>query len=150
MMNKYSILLVAFLAAGCGTTYRASDMNMGGADQEVNIGYGTTKRGDLTSSVATLDIQDREIDGYTNMYDYLRGRVPGVSVGPDNSITIRGKSSINLSNEPLIMVDGMEIEDLSIINPKDVKTVDVIKDGSSSIYGVRGANGVILITTKGH
>ena len=148
MMNKYSILLVAFLAAGCGTTYRASDM--GGADQEVNIGYGTTKRGDLPSSVATLDIQDREIDGYNNMYDYLRGRVPGVSVGPDNSITIRGKSSINLSNEPLIMVDGVEIEDLSIINPKDVKTVDVIKDGSSSIYGVRGANGVILITTKGH
>jgi len=63
-------------------------------------------------------------------------------------IIIRGIGSINSSNDPLILVDGSEITDLSTINPNDVKSVDVLKDASSSIYGVRGANGVILITTK--
>ena len=63
-------------------------------------------------------------------------------------IIIRGIGSINSSNDPMILVDGSEITDLSTINPNDVKSVDVLKDASSSIYGVRGANGVILITTK--
>ena len=85
---------------------------------------------------------------YTDMYEYLRGRVPGVAVGTDNSITIRGVNSINLSTEPLILLDGVAITDLSTINPMDVQSVDVLKDASSSIYGARGANGVILITTK--
>ena len=67
---------------------------------------------------------------------------------PDKRIIIRGVGSINSSNDPLILVDGSEITDLSTINPNDVKSVNVLKDASSSIYGVRGANGVILITTK--
>ncbi len=85
---------------------------------------------------------------YSNMYDYLRGRVPGVQVTSDNKILIRGVNSINLSTDPLIILDGSEINDLSVINPNDVDSVTVLKDGSASIYGVRGANGVIIITTR--
>ena len=81
------------------------------------------------------------------MYDYLRGRVAGVEVSPNNSIRIRGTNSINSSTEPLIIVDGSEA-DLNSVSPYDVYSVSVLKDASSSIYGVRGANGVILITTK--
>ena len=82
------------------------------------------------------------------MYEYLRGRVAGVMVTPENKILVRGVNSINASTDPLILVDGVETTDLSVINPADVSSVDVIKDGSASIYGMRGANGVILITTR--
>ena len=92
--------------------------------------------------------RDTQTKSYSDMYEYLQGRVPGLQVTPDKRIIIRGIGSINSSTEPLILVDGAEVSDLSTINPHDVKTVDVLKDGSSSIYGVRGANGVILITTK--
>ena len=68
-------------------------------------------------------------------------------VSTDNKILIRGVNSINSSSDPLILVDGVEMSDISSLNPADVKSVDVIKDGSSAIYGMRGANGVILITT---
>ena len=85
---------------------------------------------------------------FTNMYDYLRGKVAGVQVNPDNSIYIRGINSREASRAPLILLDGLEIEDLSTINPQDVYSVDVLKDASTAIYGLKGANGVILITTK--
>ena len=75
--------------------------------------------------------------------------MPGVQIGPGNTITIRGINSINSSTEPLILLDGVEISSLDDVNPYDVYSVDVLKDASSSIYGLRGANGVILITTKG-
>ena len=115
--------------------------------QAVEMGYGTVNKDDLTYSVSSLKPEDKEISSYSNMYDYLRGRVPGVSVGPNNKIQIRGINSINASTEPLIIVDGTE-SDLSAVNPRDVYSVDVLKDGSASIYGVRGACGVIIITTK--
>lgn len=128
----------------CGTTRTvASDL-----DTEINVGYGTVKKSELTYAVDKVNMKDAENGAYTDMYEYLRGRVAGVHVGPDNSITIRGINSINLSNEPLIMVNGTEMNDLSIINPADVKSVEVLKDGSAAIYGARGANGVILITLK--
>ncbi|MBQ6762708.1 MAG: TonB-dependent receptor plug domain-containing protein [Bacteroidales bacterium] len=106
------------------------------------------KRKDITSSVSSLQVDQKEVTTYSNMYDYLRGRVPGVQVTSDNKILIRGVNSINLSTDPLIILDGSEINDLSVINPNDVDSVTVLKDGSASIYGVRGANGVIIITTR--
>ncbi|MBR0052520.1 MAG: TonB-dependent receptor plug domain-containing protein [Bacteroidales bacterium] len=106
------------------------------------------KRKDITSSVSSLQVNEKEVTTYTNMYDYLRGRVSGVQVTSDNRILIRGINSINLSTDPLIILDGAEITDLSVINPNDVESVTVLKDGSASIYGVRGANGVIIITTR--
>ena len=69
-------------------------------------------------------------------------------VKPGGSIQIRGISSVNSSTEPLILVDGVEVRDLSNINPMDVESIDVLKDASASIYGVRGANGVIIVKLK--
>ncbi len=120
-------------------------------ESQVDIGYGSTKKGNLTMAVSQVKVDDKEVGGYSNMYDYLRGRVPGVNVigtGRSAQIQIRGINSINCPTEPLILVDGVEISDLNMINPNDVKSVSVLKDASSSIYGSRGANGVILITMK--
>lgn len=138
-------LSITVLLCSCGAASSTTDASQ---DNQVNIGYGTVDKDDLTYSVSSLKLNDQE-NTYTNMYEYLRGRVPGVVVGNDNSITIRGVNSINSSTEPLILLDGTAIDDLSIVNPQDVYSVDVLKDSSSSIYGLRGANGVILITTKG-
>ena len=116
-------------------------------DTRVNLGYSMQESDDLTYSVASIKTDDNNIHS-SNMYEYLRGKVAGVHIGPDNSISIRGVNSINSSTEPLILLDGMEIRDLLLVNPHDVYSVDVLKDSSASIYGMKGACGVILITTK--
>ena len=115
-------------------------------DTRVNIGYGVADSRDLSYSVGSVKSRENEV--YNDMYEYLRGRVAGVQVGTDKSITIRGINSINSSTQPLILLDGVEINDLSLVNPYDVYSVDVLKDSSAAIYGMKGANGVILITTK--
>ena len=122
-------------------------------DEEINIGYGSTTRSRLTDSVSKVSIDDNEMSGYSDIFEYLRGRVPGLIIGPSApgsmpSIRVRGTSSINASNEPLILVDGTERADISDLNPRDVKSVEVLKGPSAAIYGVRSAAGVILITTK--
>ncbi|MBO4535804.1 MAG: TonB-dependent receptor plug domain-containing protein [Bacteroidales bacterium] len=143
-----SIIFLALIAlpvlSACGS---AHTVTVPEGDQGVEMGYGKIDKDNLTYSVSSLKPEENEISSYSNMYDYLRGRVPGVSVGPNNKIQIRGNNSINAGTEPLIIVDGTE-SDLDAINPRDVYSVDVLKDGSSSIYGVRGACGVIIITTK--
>ena len=150
MKNRFfsAIFILALIAlpllSACGSAHTVAAPE---GDNSVEMGYGSVNKDDLTYSVSSLKPEENEISTYSNMYDYLRGRVPGVSVCPNNTIQIRGNNSINASTEPLIIVDGTE-SDLSSINPRDVYSVDVLKDGSSSIYGVRGACGVIIITTK--
>lgn len=121
------------------------------SDEDINIGYGTVKRRNLTTSVSKVSVEDNLMGSYTNIADYLMGRVPGLSVtkqGGGYKYTIRGINSINLSTDPLFIVDGVETMSIDYLNPRDIQSVEVIKDGSASIYGSRGANGVILITTK--
>ena len=98
---------------------------------------------------ATKDLKVSEKDnrGYSNIYDYLRGKVPGVEVH-GTEVTIRGVNSVNSASAPLILVDGVEIQDISNLSPMDVDHVEVIKDASASLYGFRAAGGVIKITTK--
>ena len=141
-----SFLSLAFLPVlfSCGPS-RMSAAATG--DQTVEMGYGTVSRDNVNYSVSSLRPEEEEMSVYNNMYDYIRGRVPGVEVSPNNQIHIRGINSINAGTAPLVLVDGVE-SDLGAINPRDVYSVDVLKDASSSIYGVRGANGVIIITTK--
>lgn len=122
-------------------------------DQQINVGYGSVDKDKLTYSVNQLEVDEKEISHYSNIWDYMRSRVPGVEIGesiagstPD--IVIRGKNSINSPTQPLIMLDGVETSDISGLNPNDVASVSVLKDASASIYGSRGGNGVILITTK--
>lgn len=121
------------------------------AEDSVNIGYGYIKKKNLTSSVSQVSMTEQDMVSYTNIGDYLMGRVPGLMVtktGTTYKYVIRGLNSINSSTDPLFVVDGCEVMDISYLNPRDVKSVEVLKDASASIYGTRGACGVILITTR--
>ena len=118
-------------------------------NDSVDIGYGVQSKDHLTTSVSNVKVKKHESQTYSSMYDYLRGRVPGVQVTADNRIIIRGIGTNSGNTDPLILVDGVEVTDLSTIDPAYVKSVDVIKDGSSAIYGMQGANGVIIIKTVG-
>lgn len=116
-------------------------------NEAVNIGYGSVKRKDLLTPVGKIDARKDRYAGYSNIYDMLRGEVAGVQVS-GNSIRIQGASSLMLSTEPLFVVDGSIVSSISDIPPHQVSSVEVLKGSSASIYGSRGANGVILITLK--
>ena len=129
---------------------RDSLLLMMSENESVNVGYGSTKK-NLTTSVSSVKAKNTETDGYSHVAEYLQGRVPGLvvrKVGGSYKFTIRGINSINSSTDPLLIVDGCTVDDIDYLNPKDIKSVEVLKDASASIYGSRGACGVILITTK--
>ena len=125
-------------------------------DEVVVIGYGTVRKADLAGSVAVMDNKQFKDQPVTRIEDALQGRVSGISVtssgvpGGDLKIRVRGASSINKSNDPLYVVDGIVRESgLDGINPEDIQSMQILKDASSTaIYGSRGANGVVLVTTK--
>ena len=144
---KHTFLLIALTlcAASCSSTHEARVYEK--TDDAVNVGYGTTSKDKLTVSVSQLKT-DQSTVTYADMYEYLEGKIPGVTVVGDK-IRIRETGPLNEGGDPLLLVDGIEVNDLNAINPNDVDSVEVLKDASASIYGVRGGNGVILITTKG-
>ena len=127
-------------------------------DEVVVIGFGETKKSDLTGSVTNVKMRDVEKSPVLSVDQALQGRIAGadiLSVSGDptegTSIRIRGARSITAGNEPLIVVDGVmnAVQDLSDINSADIESVSVLKDASSTaIYGSQGANGVIIVTTK--
>lgn len=133
-------------------------------NEVVAIGYGTVKKSDSTGSVAVVKPDEIEAGLATSVQDMLVGQTPGVVVttagGPEGSATIRirGGSSLNANNDPLIVVDGVPLSNdgvqgmgnsLSMINPENVESMTVLKDASATaIYGSRASNGVIIITTK--
>ena len=125
-------------------------------DEVVVVGYGTVRKADLAGSVSVLDNKSFDAQPVTNVSEVLQGRVAGVNVVSDGipggsvRINIRGANSINKSNEPLYVVDGLVRESgLTGINPDDIQSMQILKDASSTaIYGSRGANGVVIITTK--
>lgn len=117
-------------------------------EMQIDVGYGTVKRKNLTTDVGYIDAQEDAYASYTNIYDMIQGRVPGVQVN-GTKITIRGISSINSGTDPLMVVDGVVVSSIDNINPREVKSISVLKGSDASIYGTRGANGVILITLTG-
>ena len=144
-------------------------------DDVVVVGYGTQRRGDVTASVSTVEIDDANDGLVTAPTDFLEGRVPGLTVietsgepGANVDVRIRGGTSIASSNQPLYVIDGIPVSGdavtpggagdvstgpapnpLTLINPNDIESMTVLKDASATaIYGSRGANGVILIVTK--
>ena len=147
-MKKFFIPLVSLVAiCACGPanqTHVTSRM-----DEEVNIGYGTQSRQKMGFAIDKVQVDERLVSSYTSIAEYLRGRVAGLEVNPNGTIQIRGKNSINSPTEALVLVDNSPCSDINTINPMDIQSVEVLKDGSTAIYGVQGANGVVLITTKG-
>ncbi|MBE3086556.1 MAG: TonB-dependent receptor plug domain-containing protein [Bacteroidetes bacterium] len=117
------------------------------ADKAVNIGYGSVDPKNLTTQVNRLDVKDNKYASYSNIYEVLRGTVPGVQVS-GKSIRIQGASSLMLSTEPLFVVDGIVVSSIDDIIPNQISSVEVLKGSSASIYGSRGANGVILINLR--
>lgn len=123
----------------------------------VVIGYGTMRRKDLTGSVASVTGDKIAANPVSNVAEALQGQLPGVNVisqdgrpGATQSIRVRGGGSITQSNDPLYIVDGIQVSSIDDIPADNVESIDVLKDAASTaIYGARGANGVILITTKG-
>lgn len=138
--------------------------NISALEEVVVIGYGTQERKDISTAISSASAEDLKDRPSSNFAQSLQGKMPGVRISNNNSapgggsnIVIRGVSSINASNSPLIVIDGFPIKDgynktenpLNSINPADIESIEVLKDASSSaIYGTQAANGVILVTTK--
>ena len=128
-----------------------------GLDEVIVVGYGTQKKSDITGTVASLPKERLENAPNLNVAQAIQGAVPGVMVQQTiggaqaaSTIMIRGRNSITANNDPLIIVDGIPYGgQINDINPNDVQSIEILKDASAAaIYGSRGANGVILISTK--
>lgn len=128
-----------------------------GLEEVVAIGYGTVKKRELTGSVASVKADDFNQIASSDAMQLIQGKVAGLSITRTNGgdptsgfeIRLRGSSSISADQEPLVVVDGIPGGDLNAIAPEDIASMDILKDGSAAaIYGTRGTNGVILITTK--
>lgn len=122
----------------------------------VGVGYGTMRKNDLTGSIASVNAKDLKHGVITSAEQMLQGKVAGLSVvqasgSPENgaSIRLRGGTSLSASNSPLIVVDGIPGVDMNSVQPSEIQSIDVLKDASAAaIYGSRGANGVIIVTTN--
>lgn len=136
-----------------------------GLNEVVVIGYGTQKKKDLTGAITTISTKDFNVGPITNPEQLINGKVAGLQItsgggapGAASRIRIRGGASLNASNDPLFVVDGVPLDNtelkgassaLSLINPNDIESFNVLKDASATaIYGSRASNGVIIITTK--
>lgn len=145
------------ISAGSGVplviqlTAKASALN-----EVVVVGYGTAKKSDITGAVSSVKASDLLSHPVTNALEALQGRVAGVDIATNSgapgglaSVIIRGIGSLNSSTDPLYVVDGVAMTNIQFLNPGDIQNIEVLKDASAtSIYGARGSNGVILITTK--
>ena len=126
-------------------------------DEVVVVGYGTMKKSDVTGSISTAKGDDLVKNQNFSALDNLRGKVSGVNIFSNSSqpgaysnrVVIRGIATINSSSNPLYVVDGVVMENFDLVNPNDIESMEVLKDASAAaIYGARGANGVIMVTTK--
>ncbi len=128
-----------------------------GLEEVVAIGYGTVKKRELTGSVSSVKSEDFNVVASSDAMQLIQGKVAGLSITRTNGgdptagfeIRLRGSSSISAGQEPLVVVDGIPGGNLNSIAPEDIESMDILKDGSAAaIYGTRGTNGVILVTTK--
>ena len=125
-------------------------------DEVVVIGYGTVNKRDLTGSVASVSAEDIAAVPVSSATEALTGKLAGVNItttegspDADVKIRVRGGGSLSQDNSPLYIVDGFPVSSISDIAPSEIQSIDVLKDASSTaIYGARGANGVIIVTTK--
>lgn len=147
MKRIVQILPLGVLLCGCGVLQQSNDPYTPRSAEVVEIGYGKQDRGSLATSVSSVPIDERTTPSYRDIFEMIQGKCPGVRV-EGTRIIIRGESTINAGKDPLFIVDGAMVDTIDWINPYDVKSIDVLKDASASIYGSRGANGVIIINLK--
>lgn len=122
----------------------------------VIVGYGTRKKSDLTGAVSSVNAETLTERNFTNPLESVQGNIAGVQIsnstgrlGDGFDVTIRGKNTFSGNTEPLYVVDGVPTDNIDFLNPQDIAQIDVLKDASStSIYGSRGSNGVLIVTTK--
>lgn len=122
---------------------------------DLAIGYGYISKDRATHAYSYMNNKQENFCSYSNIFELINGKCPGVRVmnqsnypGTEQEIIIRGKNSINLSNCALYVVDGVVVSHIAEISPCDVKSINFLKDAAASIYGSRGAGGVVLIETK--
>ena len=158
--NKVSFSYVGFKTEIVNVTnsgtYNVNLLSDNKLDEVVVIGYGTQRKSDLTGALASISSKDIKNYAVSNASELLTGKAAGVFVaassgqpGSDAVIRVRGLGTVN-DNNPLYVVDGQFMDNISSLNPSDIERMEVLKDASAcAIYGSRGSNGVILITTKG-
>lgn len=169
--NKGDIIVISFIGYQPQEAQAAASMNIILKDdtellnEVVVIGYGSVKKDDLSGSVVAIKAEEMNKGAVTSPQELIMGKVPGLSVsqgdgapGAGSTIRIRGGASLNASNDPLIVIDGIPVSNdaapgtpnaLATINPNDIETFTVLKDASATaIYGSRASNGVIIIQTK--
>ena len=169
--NKGDIIIISFIGYRSQEAQAAASMNIilkddtELLDEVVVIGHGSVKKDDLSGSVVAIKAEEMNKGAVTSPQELIMGKVPGLSVsqgdgapGAGSTIRIRGGASLNASNDPLIVIDGIPVSNdaapgtpnaLATINPNDIETFTVLKDASATaIYGSRASNGVIIIQTK--
>ena len=158
--NSLGYRTVIEAVAGRGVINVESSEEAIALDAVVAIGYGTVKKADLTTAVSTVSTEDINLRPVTEASGFIQGKVAGVQVqqtsglpGGGMTVRIRGASSIASSNDPLYVVDGVPVGEgsyaIAYLSPNDIESMSILKDASSAaIYGSRGANGVVLITTR--
>ena len=122
----------------------------GASNQELAVGYGHVKDRDKLAAISSIARNTVDFSQYNNIYDAISGRFPGVQISYDNKIIIRGVNTDLTENAALLVVDGSVVNETTFgaINPVDIARIDVVKDGSAAMYGLRGANGVVIVETK--
>ena len=152
IMKRLFLILVpaALVLSACGSAGKLPKEKADNPkDEVVEIGYGSTTREALGFAVNKVNVDDATVRSYSSIADYLRSRVPGVEVNANGTVQIRGQMSLTGPAEALVVVDDVICNNINTINPNQIHSVQVLKDGgSTAIYGNRGGNGVILITTK--
>ena len=158
-----STLFISYIGYDTRELPAATDMgeiilqpNNNSLDEVVVIGYGAVKRKDLTTAVSTVGEDALANRPIVSAAQAIQGKAPGVAVqmptgapGSGMTVRVRGTSSFNGSNEPLYVVDGVPVDNINFLSPSDIENMQILKDASSAaIYGSRGANGVVIISTK--
>jgi hypothetical protein len=116
--------------------------------EEVNVGYGTVEKKNLTNHVGKISAMNKKYATYHSIYDLIRGELPGVRVN-GNVIVIQGMNSLTYKSDPLFVVDGIIVSSIDYVQPQMVKSIEVLMGSSASVYGSRGSNGVIMISLIG-
>jgi TonB-dependent SusC/RagA subfamily outer membrane receptor len=143
MDSLKSVFLFALFLVSCSTV----KPGLSGKEEKTGEENKTDSRRNIPEKSGVINIRNSAVPVYQDIYDMIRGRVAGVEVS-GKSIKIRGTNSLNISTEPLFVVDGVIVKEIEDIDPETVKSIEVLKGPDASVYGTRGSNGVIVITRK--